>query len=78
MLFTDGGEDRAQDVFMQYNWPNKTVSPDVTFHHSILIALFLTHCVCHPIRFECLHFLWASITMMSHLYSGLHAQIKVS
>ena len=26
MLFTDGGEDRAQDVFMQYNWPNKTVS----------------------------------------------------
>ncbi|XP_011473002.1 voltage-dependent calcium channel subunit alpha-2/delta-2 [Oryzias latipes] len=25
MLFTDGGEDRAQDVFMQYNWPNKTV-----------------------------------------------------
>lgn len=26
MLFTDGGEDRAQDVFQQYNWPNKTVS----------------------------------------------------
>lgn len=26
MLFTDGGEDRAQDVFMQYNWPNKTVA----------------------------------------------------
>lgn len=26
MLFTDGGEDRAQDVFLQYNWPNKTVS----------------------------------------------------
>lgn len=25
MLFTDGGEDRAQDIFMQYNWPNKTV-----------------------------------------------------
>ncbi|XP_034022354.1 voltage-dependent calcium channel subunit alpha-2/delta-2-like isoform X3 [Thalassophryne amazonica] len=25
MLFTDGGEDRAQEVFMQYNWPNKTV-----------------------------------------------------
>lgn len=25
MLFTDGGEDRAQDVFLQYNWPNKTV-----------------------------------------------------
>uniref|UniRef100_A0A3Q1I058 VWFA domain-containing protein n=1 Tax=Anabas testudineus TaxID=64144 RepID=A0A3Q1I058_ANATE len=25
MLFTDGGEDRAQDVFMQYNWPNKTI-----------------------------------------------------
>uniref|UniRef100_A0A8C9WH64 Calcium voltage-gated channel auxiliary subunit alpha2delta 2 n=1 Tax=Scleropages formosus TaxID=113540 RepID=A0A8C9WH64_SCLFO len=25
MLFTDGGEDRAQDVFEQYNWPNKTV-----------------------------------------------------
>lgn len=26
MLFTDGGEDRAQDIFEQYNWPNKTVS----------------------------------------------------
>uniref|UniRef100_A0A672N965 Calcium voltage-gated channel auxiliary subunit alpha2delta 2 n=1 Tax=Sinocyclocheilus grahami TaxID=75366 RepID=A0A672N965_SINGR len=25
MLFTDGGEDRAQDIFEQYNWPNKTV-----------------------------------------------------
>uniref|UniRef100_A0A8C5FU49 VWFA domain-containing protein n=1 Tax=Gadus morhua TaxID=8049 RepID=A0A8C5FU49_GADMO len=25
MLFTDGGEDRAQDIFVQYNWPNKTV-----------------------------------------------------
>lgn len=36
MLFTDGGEDRAQDVFMQYNWPNKTVgflsSPEDEFH----------------------------------------------
>ncbi|XP_067907451.1 voltage-dependent calcium channel subunit alpha-2/delta-2a isoform X3 [Heterodontus francisci] len=25
MMFTDGGEDRAQDVFERYNWPNKTV-----------------------------------------------------
>nr|XP_032825706.1 voltage-dependent calcium channel subunit alpha-2/delta-2-like isoform X2 [Petromyzon marinus] len=25
MLFTDGGEDRAQDIFELYNWPNKTV-----------------------------------------------------
>ncbi|XP_061583320.1 voltage-dependent calcium channel subunit alpha-2/delta-2a isoform X2 [Cololabis saira] len=25
MMFTDGGEDRAQDVFEKYNWPNKTV-----------------------------------------------------
>ncbi|CAM9904713.1 unnamed protein product [Lampetra fluviatilis] len=25
MLFTDGGEDRAQDIFEKYNWPNKTV-----------------------------------------------------
>uniref|UniRef100_A0A8C7J2E7 Calcium channel, voltage-dependent, alpha 2/delta subunit 2a n=1 Tax=Oncorhynchus kisutch TaxID=8019 RepID=A0A8C7J2E7_ONCKI len=27
MMFTDGGEDRAQDIFEKYNWPNKTVSP---------------------------------------------------
>lgn len=33
MLFTDGGEDRAQDIFEQYNWPNKTVS-DVTMYAS--------------------------------------------
>lgn len=26
MMFTDGGEDRAQEVFERYNWPNKTVS----------------------------------------------------
>ncbi|XP_072540979.1 voltage-dependent calcium channel subunit alpha-2/delta-2a isoform X2 [Salminus brasiliensis] len=25
MMFTDGGEDRAQDIFEMYNWPNKTV-----------------------------------------------------
>ncbi|KAA0711757.1 Voltage-dependent calcium channel subunit alpha-2/delta-2 [Triplophysa tibetana] len=25
MLFTDGGEDRAQDIFEHYNYPNKTV-----------------------------------------------------
>ncbi|XP_071751266.1 voltage-dependent calcium channel subunit alpha-2/delta-2a [Centroberyx gerrardi] len=25
MMFTDGGEDRAQDIFERYNWPNKTV-----------------------------------------------------
>ncbi|GCB72973.1 hypothetical protein scyTo_0006563 [Scyliorhinus torazame] len=25
MMFTDGGEDRAQDVFERHNWPNKTV-----------------------------------------------------
>ncbi|XP_066521093.1 voltage-dependent calcium channel subunit alpha-2/delta-2a [Hoplias malabaricus] len=25
MMFTDGGEDRAQKVFETYNWPNKTV-----------------------------------------------------
>uniref|UniRef100_A0A8C4TCA2 Calcium channel, voltage-dependent, alpha 2/delta subunit 2a n=1 Tax=Erpetoichthys calabaricus TaxID=27687 RepID=A0A8C4TCA2_ERPCA len=25
MMFTDGGEDRAQDVFEKYNWPHKTV-----------------------------------------------------
>ncbi|XP_069792987.1 voltage-dependent calcium channel subunit alpha-2/delta-2-like isoform X2 [Narcine bancroftii] len=25
MMFTDGGEDRAQDVFEKHNWPNKTV-----------------------------------------------------
>ncbi|KAF5893114.1 voltage-dependent calcium channel subunit alpha-2/delta-2-like, partial [Clarias magur] len=29
MLFTDGGEDRAQDIFEQYNWPNKTEYLDV-------------------------------------------------
>jgi len=27
MMFTDGGEDRAQDIFEKYNWPNKTVRP---------------------------------------------------
>lgn len=26
MMFTDGGEDRVQDVFERYNGPNKTVS----------------------------------------------------
>lgn len=26
MMFTDGGEDRAQEIFYKYNWPNKTVS----------------------------------------------------
>nr|XP_020484687.1 voltage-dependent calcium channel subunit alpha-2/delta-2-like isoform X1 [Labrus bergylta] len=25
MMFTDGGEDRAQDIFEKYNWPNKSV-----------------------------------------------------
>ncbi|XP_022063669.1 voltage-dependent calcium channel subunit alpha-2/delta-2a isoform X3 [Acanthochromis polyacanthus] len=25
MMFTDGGEDRAQEIFERYNWPNKTV-----------------------------------------------------
>ncbi|XP_062314741.1 voltage-dependent calcium channel subunit alpha-2/delta-2a isoform X2 [Osmerus eperlanus] len=25
MMFTDGGEDRAQDIFEKYNWPNQTV-----------------------------------------------------
>ncbi|KAJ8257539.1 hypothetical protein GJAV_G00186670 [Gymnothorax javanicus] len=25
MMFTDGGEDRAEDIFEKYNWPNKTV-----------------------------------------------------
>lgn len=25
MMFTDGGEDRAQDIFEKYNWPNRTV-----------------------------------------------------
>ncbi|XP_068450317.1 voltage-dependent calcium channel subunit alpha-2/delta-2a isoform X2 [Clinocottus analis] len=25
MMFTDGGEDRAQEIFEKYNWPNKTV-----------------------------------------------------
>ncbi|XP_064422498.1 voltage-dependent calcium channel subunit alpha-2/delta-2a [Latimeria chalumnae] len=25
MMFTDGGEDRVQDIFETYNWPNKTV-----------------------------------------------------
>ncbi|TNN83975.1 Voltage-dependent calcium channel subunit alpha-2/delta-2 [Liparis tanakae] len=24
MMFTDGGEDRAQEIFEKYNWPNKT------------------------------------------------------
>lgn len=33
MLFTDGGEDRAQDVFMQYNWPNKTVGFSGSSHN---------------------------------------------
>lgn len=27
MMFTDGGEDRVQDVFEKYNWPNRTVRP---------------------------------------------------
>lgn len=31
MLFTDGGEDRAQDIFEQYNWPNKTVSVSLSW-----------------------------------------------
>lgn len=25
MMFTDGGEDRAEEIFEKYNWPNKTV-----------------------------------------------------
>ncbi|XP_068172505.1 voltage-dependent calcium channel subunit alpha-2/delta-2a isoform X1 [Antennarius striatus] len=25
MMFTDGGEDRAQEIFEKYNWPNKSV-----------------------------------------------------
>lgn len=31
MMFTDGGEDRVQDVFEKYNWPNRTVrlSPEL-------------------------------------------------
>lgn len=35
MMFTDGGEDRAQEIFEKYNWPNKTVSMSVwllSFH----------------------------------------------
>lgn len=36
MMFTDGGEDRAQDVFQKYNWPNKTVS---VFVHGCLVCI---------------------------------------
>lgn len=94
MLFTDGGEDRAQDVFMQYNWPNKTVclfwSSLLSWHLSVTSSIFaLWYLVILSIlafhflhlfllRFEFSPFLWVNTTMMSHLYSGSHAPIKVS
>uniref|UniRef100_A0A3Q2GD37 Calcium channel, voltage-dependent, alpha 2/delta subunit 2a n=1 Tax=Cyprinodon variegatus TaxID=28743 RepID=A0A3Q2GD37_CYPVA len=31
MMFTDGGEDRAQEIFEKYNWPNKTQVRVFTF-----------------------------------------------
>lgn len=34
MMFTDGGEDRVQDVFEKYNWPNKTVSTPGCVRHA--------------------------------------------
>lgn len=93
MLFTDGGEDRAQDVFMQYNWPNKTVSfscksdtsplppafeQDVSVVSNHTMTVKLTFPLFTHVRFEYLPFPWASITMMSHPYNGLRAPIKVS
>ncbi|PIO23561.1 hypothetical protein AB205_0141250, partial [Aquarana catesbeiana] len=35
MMFTDGGEDRVQDVFEKYNWPNKTVSSPGNIDHHV-------------------------------------------
>lgn len=42
MMFTDGGEDRAQEIFYKYNWPNKTVS---VFLHGCFV-----HRLCQPNR----------------------------
>lgn len=81
MLFTDGGEDRAQDVFMQYNWPNKTVGSSLGDTYELL-RVFINHPLktlfFFPPRFEFSPFLWVNTTMMSHLCSGSHAPIKAS
>lgn len=81
MLFTDGGEDRAQDVFMQYNWPNKTVG----FAHRTIFFQSISgfqkhsnHFVLFSQRCEFLLFPWVNTIMMSHLYSGSRAPTKVS
>lgn len=81
MLFTDGGEDRAQDVFMQYNWPNKTVgfviatawiSPKLrNWEAFFLFFSFRPRC-------EFSRSLWVNTITMSHLYSGSRAPTRVS
>lgn len=57
MMFTDGGEDRVQDVFEKYNWPNRTVSlgPGPSGEEGWpLQAVALTSCPCTG---ACVHFL---------------------
>lgn len=84
MLFTDGGEDRAQDVFMQYNWPNKTVgsmiaTAEVPFQlqgFKSLRTVFSSYSF--PLRCEFSLSPWGSTIMMSRLYSGSRAPTKVS
>lgn len=50
MLFTDGGEDRAQDVFMQYNWPNKTVGSSLSrsFRYRVSSSIILWNIIFVP------------------------------
>lgn len=65
MLFTDGGEDRAQDVFMQYNWPNKTVA----FPASPLQPSF---CSAAPRMWVCSCFYFASQVRVFTFSVGQH------
>lgn len=81
MLFTDGGEDRAQDVFMQYNWPNKTVGLVITAAVFFRMSRFQKHSnhfvLLSSLRCVFLLFPWVNTIMMSHLYSGSRAPTKV-
>lgn len=44
MMFTDGGEDRAQEVFEKYNWPNKTVSAVLPINPKAESPLLMSLC----------------------------------